>query len=76
MKWEGMGSYLMRVCRTAVTILGPPLAPKAPTRRPWGSCSRVGDMLLRGFLPGRMKLGALGAKPYTLAWSGVLKSSI
>lgn len=66
----------MRVCRTAVTMRGPPLAPRAPTRRPCESCRTTGDMLLRGFLPGLMKLGALGSRPYTLAWSGVLKSSI
>ena len=66
----------MMVCRTAVMILGPPLAPRAPTKRPWLSCSRVGDIELRGFLPGLMKLGALGASPYTFSCSGVLKSSI
>ena len=68
--------YLMSVWRTAVTIKGPPLAPRAATSRPWGSCTRVGDMELKGFLPGRMKLGALGASPYALACCGVLKSSI
>ena len=57
-------------------MMGPPLAPTTATRQPWGSCTRVGDMELRGFLPGRMKLGALGARPYAFACWGVLKSSI
>ncbi len=57
-------------------ILGPPLAPRAATNRPWLSCTRVGDIELKGFLPGLMKLGALGAKPYVFSCSGVLKSSI
>lgn len=60
----------------ALMIRGPPEAPRTARRRPSAVITTMGDIEDCGFFPGRMKLGDEGSRPYTLACSGVEKSSI
>ena len=69
-------AHLTIACRMDVMMRGPPLAPTTILRAPFESMSMVGDMLERGFFPGRMKLAVEGSSPYVLACCAVEKSSM
>ncbi len=69
-------AHLTIACRMDVMMRGPPLAPTTILRAPFESTSMVGDMLERGFFPGRMKLAVEGSSPYVLACCAVEKSSM
>lgn len=70
-------THLARVCRVALTISGPPLAPAAATSRPLlRSTANMGDMALRGRREGAMKFASAAWGVTELLLLGCAKSSI